>query len=80
MSSHDISHWSYRATKKTIDGEVEWAVREVYFDNAGHAVGWTGDAIAPTGDNLDELRESLRRMLSGINHEPLDLDALEGSA
>jgi hypothetical protein len=70
-----ISHWAYRAARQTIDGEVEWSVREVYFDTEDVALGWTLDAIAPTGDTREELAETLRRMILGLEHDALDLDA-----
>ena len=74
MNQVKVTHWGYRAAKRTVDGEVEWTVREVYFDKAGNPLGWT-EPIAASGDTCTELAHTLRRMRQdALSHAPLDLD------
>ena len=56
-------HWNYRVTRREVDGEVEFAIREVYYGiEKPDDMGFTANPSAPTGETLEELLEELERM------------------
>jgi hypothetical protein len=59
-----MSYWNHRVTRRELAGEVEYAIREVHYDNSGKIMGWTAAAIPATGETVEEVREALERMLS----------------
>lgn len=69
--------WRYRVTRGTthhFDGSTEdfYAIREVYTDSDG-SLSWTVDAMAPTGDSLQELRADFELMQRAFDEPVLDL-------
>jgi len=40
-----MSHWNYRVIAKKINGEVEFGIHEVHYDENEKIVGWTGNSI-----------------------------------
>lgn len=68
-------HWNYRVTRREVDGEVEFTIREVYYDiEKPGDIGWTESAIAPSGETLEELLEDLERMRqSAVDLKVIDI-------
>ena len=65
--------WDYRVVRKTTeDGEELLGIQEVYYDDE------TGEPIAHTmdlevvGDDIDDLKETLQRMLRCLDKEIID--------
>lgn len=78
MSKRNGSYWNYRVVRRKSPHaleQYEYSVRECWYDR-GQSAGdvpdlWTGDAEAPTGETLDELRTSLEHMLKALSHAVL---------
>lgn len=71
--------WSYRVTKQSYAEEVEYTIREVYYDEHGNVEGWTKRGVGISGDSLKELRSDLEYFLSAFNYPVLDLDKYKES-
>ena len=67
-----MSHWNYRVTRRELAGEVEFAIREVYYGPECQ-IGWTVNPAPPTGENLDEVRSELGRMLEATMQPVIDI-------
>jgi hypothetical protein len=52
--------WSHALTRSTRDGEVLYAVREIYFHDREHPEGWT-DPIAPGAETVSGLLAEIRQ-------------------
>jgi hypothetical protein len=57
-----MTHWDYRVTKQVLDGETQYAIREVYY-NGTRIVSWTADIIGASGETVEEVRDELERMM-----------------
>ena len=73
--------WNHRVMKRVYkhdDGttEVEHAIYEVFYDDAGRVEGWTENAMAPVSfEGVDSLRTTLEWMLEALDKPALDYDA-----
>ena len=71
-----MAHWNHRVVERTIvefGKPVKWlGIHEVFYD--GDSVGWTDEPVAVQGETVEELRETLHRMLAA-----LDKPVIEGS-
>jgi hypothetical protein len=67
-------HWNYRMTVQTVDGEEEWAVRELYYGADGTVQMWSQNPEHPRGETLAELRLDMDRYTDALNRPALDLD------
>lgn len=56
--------WSYALTRRTVRGEVEYAVREIYYDTHGNVVGWSDDPDAAVGETIEDTVASMHRILA----------------
>jgi hypothetical protein len=65
--------WNHRVCKNTEQGEIFYNIHEVYYDDDGKVEGWTQNAVAPLGNDLDELRNELKWMLEALDKPILDL-------
>jgi hypothetical protein len=65
-------HWNHRVFRKKHPSGDVLGIHECFYDEDGKVNGWTLDAIAPQGDNLDELRVELERMLKCLDEPILD--------
>ena len=68
--------WNYRLTRRTVCGEEQYSIREVYYHSAPcyeASIGWS-DPIDVTGDTAEEVRETLHRMLEACDKPVLDVD------
>lgn len=63
--------WWYQATKDVVEGEVVYAVREVY-----EGLGWTERPVYPQGDTKEELLTCLKWMREDVAKRPV-LDITE---
>ena len=71
--------WNYRIMRRNgIDlcgVEYEWfELHEVYYDSDGKVDGYTIDAIAPGGDDINELKENLFQMMKAFNKPILEFE------
>jgi hypothetical protein len=55
--------WDHRVVRKIHHGEQSLGIHEVFYDeDAGTS--WTEDPVEVVGDSIEDLRETLERMLS----------------
>jgi hypothetical protein len=68
--------WNHRVVRKKYGSQLpdkEWLeIHEVYYDKDGNVEGMTVDAVAPGGNNLNELRSELQMMLECLEKPILD--------
>lgn len=67
-----MGHWNHRVMRHNAGAENEYlAIHEVYYgideDDNKDKVGWTLDPISVSGETIDELRETLERMLRALD-------------
>lgn len=67
-----MTHWDYRVTKQVLDGETQYAIREVYY-NGTRIVSWTADIIGASGDDVTEVVVDLGRMLNATSRPVVDI-------
>jgi len=75
--------WNHRVVRRTwrkgeVDEEKEYAIHEAYYgrdDDGGISI--TADHKAPYGETVEELRETLQRMLRALDRPVLDYDTRE---
>jgi hypothetical protein len=58
-----MAHWNHRVIKRTIGDSESFGIHEVYYNDDGSVEGCTIDPVAVDCDTLDDLRETLERML-----------------
>lgn len=68
-----MNSWNFRVTRRELVGEVEYAIREIYYDENRKIIGWTENASAPTGETNQELIEELIRMLAATQDKVIDI-------
>jgi hypothetical protein len=60
------SHWNHRVMRKEHDNsESTYGIHEVYYKQ-GKANMWTEDPVEVTGDDVQELKQTLERMLLAL--------------
>jgi hypothetical protein len=69
------THFNYRVTVQRIDGEEDWAVRELYYDSNGNVVLWSKDPIGMAASTYPELVAELNRFVEAMAEPVFDLDA-----
>lgn len=82
-----MGHWNHRVVRKTnqfpiteIEGEHEFSIREVYYNDAGEITGITENPVAPWGESEESLRNSIERMRSCFDNPILiEEDIVYGS-
>lgn len=70
-----LTTWNYRLTVQTVDGEDEWAVREIYYDETGTPVNWSASSVAASGSSWLACADELSRMAGVVGLPAWDIDA-----
>ena len=63
--------WNHRVVRfETDDPDFsEWfEICEVYYERTGEAISHTAEGVAVCGHSLEEIRETLQRMLKALDH------------
>lgn len=76
-----MGHWNHRVVRRILieAGEpVEWfGIHEVFYDHAqgesNPKLGWTEEPISVEGESVEELRETLVRMILALD-KPVIID------
>jgi hypothetical protein len=72
--------WNYRVIKSHLpNGEEEFGIHEVYYDENGNPSMTTERAIAAYGETLDELRADVQRQLEALSKPVLTMDDFVGT-
>lgn len=70
--------WNYRVIQW--DGDEPWqAIHEVYYDEAGHIVGWSEMPVPVVSYADEDLYDVLQRMARAVRQPALVSSALEGA-
>lgn len=66
--------WNHRVMIHRHDNdETYYAIHEVYYGVDGaDSVSWTDNPVAPYGETIEELRETLERMLKALDKPILE--------
>ena len=60
-----MAGWNYRIFREKIGDEINYSMREAYYDDKGNVDGYTSSPIIQ-GESLTELEDTLKRMLNDI--------------
>jgi len=73
-----MSHWNNRVVRTThvspnpdVSPCVEFAIHEVYYNDDGNICAITENPKSATGESVEELKETLQRMLSACDKDIL---------
>ena len=78
-----MGRWNHRAVRRVqMEGDckcVEYAIHEAFYDQdkPGDRPSITLEPVAAYGDTIEELRETLQRMLRALDHPVLDYETHE---
>lgn len=73
MTLRSVGGWNYRVMRYK-DGAL--GIHEVYYDGAERPHSCTENPIGAVGDDLDDLRAVLQRMLVSLEVDILDYEAI----
>lgn len=70
-----MSHWNHRVVKKHYHetDETLFSIHEAHYNDNGELYGYTESGVAPCGESLEELRETLNRMFEA-SYRPVLVD------
>lgn len=65
--------WNYRIMKrKNSQGEFEYGIYEVYYDDQGKVSNWPLESMTPVCPSPEGLKHEMHIMLDAFNKETLD--------
>ena len=72
-----MGHWNHRVVKRIVreaGEDVEWfGIHECFYERSDESdPGWTDEPIAVGGESVDELRETLERMMRALDKPVID--------
>ena len=63
--------WNYRVLKSK-DGDDDWfQLHEIYYDKENTVNGWVKAGATVHGNSIDDLRDTLNKMLEALDKEEL---------
>jgi hypothetical protein len=73
-----VHTWNYRVIRRELTGDfgytdVEYAIHAVYYKD-GKATAHTSDPAYPVGETLEELRDTLKKMLMALEKPIFDFE------
>jgi hypothetical protein len=67
-----MGYWNYRIMKRKNDeGQFDYAIYEVFYDDNGKVTGWTKDPLTPICGSVEGLMEELKIMMVAFDKETL---------
>ena len=85
MNEHlytSMSHWNHRVVREYSESEesFNYSIREVYYENKEETKiwGWSAEPRAAFGNDIDDLKANLTRMLECCNRPVLTLVKKDG--
>lgn len=77
-------HWNHRVVRKETPNkfredeiEISYEIHEVYYNEDGEPRSCTVDGISPYGETIEELKETLERMLNASTQPVLEYSYFE---
>jgi hypothetical protein len=72
--------WNHRVIRRKFDcGDYEYAIHEVYYNEADLPVSCTVNPVEPYGETEEELRNSIIRMLAATLKPTLNFEEIGGN-
>lgn len=72
--------WNHRVIRNRSEGGEEWlALHEVYYNESGEPDMVTQEPIVVIGQDLRELRQTLKRMIKALENPILDYESFPKS-
>lgn len=74
-----MSHWNHRVVREVIEhpnlelSEVVYQITEVYYNDEGAPSAWCQRSHSPYGNDLNDLRGELERMLRALDKPVLEV-------
>lgn len=72
-----MATWNHRVVKSVEAGDDLFAIHEVHYNDEGEIFGVTENPVVATGGNIEELRETLQRMLRALDTPVLEDGKIE---
>jgi hypothetical protein len=68
-----MSYWNHRVVKKHYPetDETFYTIHEAHYNDNGDLYGYTEGGVDPCGESIEELRETLNRMLRALDQPVL---------
>ena len=67
-----MSHWNYRVMKRNVgNGEYDFGIYEVYYDDKGQVQGWTKESMTPTCPSEQGLLAEIELMKEAFKKETI---------
>lgn len=65
--------WNYRIMKrKNSEGDYDFGIYEVYYDDNGKVKGWTEDSMTPVCSSSDDLKYEMKVMMRAFEKDTLE--------
>jgi len=73
-----MNHWNHRVIRKVYEnGEEEYSIREVHYNNAGKIYAYTEEAVDLARETLDGLRQYILWCLKALDDPILEDGKIE---
>jgi hypothetical protein len=73
-----MGHWNYRIMKRKNDqGQFDFGVYEVFYDDNGKIARWTENSVTPTCESENDLKSEIKIMMDAFDKETLTYDESE---
>jgi hypothetical protein len=67
-----MGHWNYRIMKRKNDqGQFDFGLYEVFYDDRGKVISWTENSLTPVCDSEDNLKNELNVMMGAFEKQTL---------
>lgn len=63
--------WDHRVVRQIVHGEEWFGIHEAFYSLEGKTV-WTEKPVGVVGESIDELRETLERMMAALDRPVID--------
>ena len=73
-----MSNWNYRIIRKALGDTASYEIHEVYYNDKNGIESWTEEAVMPSGETSDELRNDIFYFLSAFKHPVLEISQRDG--
>ena len=68
--------WNHRLVRRSENGETWYGIHEAFYDKNKRVRAITKDPIDVIGESVEEVRETLQRMLRALEAPILDYEAI----
>jgi len=69
-----MSSWNHRVVKRIYPMDTMYGIHETYYEDDDSVMGITENPTPVVGESVEELRETLERMLKALDEPVLNYD------